>query len=75
MDGPAKSRLRWHLRKARDLIDVYRWQLINYKMRTINMHPNLDLLKQAQTRVTIAEEIYDVIKGARCVKIREDASS
>ena len=69
MDGPAKSRLRWHLQKARDYIDVYRWQLAYHST------PNPELLKKAQYRVTIAEEIYDVIKGARRVKIREDASS
>ncbi len=69
MDGPAKSRLRWHLRKARDYIEVYRWQLEN------TTPDNPELLEKAAVRIEIAEEIYNVIKGARCVKIREDASS
>jgi hypothetical protein len=63
MEGPAISRLKWHLEKARDYIDVYRWQLEN----TTPDDP--ELLNKAQMRIRIAEEIYNVIKGARCVKI------
>lgn len=51
MDGPAISRLRWHLEKARELVFAYYWQR------------NPEDLEMAEHRVAVAQEIYDVIKG------------